>query len=182
MRTLELSKTFLEKQKLKTSKLEVSIRLHGNPFVQKELKSIYNIVTKSEVPEKFQHGISNVEEYARYVKERMQPSSTVSIWSPLSKFNVGSFSSVNEKPRTKSGDAVIELMQSRGLMGRVELFCQSNREFELKDIFRNYKLQVVPKSLMSVDGHVLPGDEGKSPLLKSFRKAICVTRYDRRRC
>ena len=57
----QLSKAFLEKQKSKTSKLEVSIRLHGNPFVQKEFKSLYNIVTKSEGPEKFQHGILNVE-------------------------------------------------------------------------------------------------------------------------
>ena len=113
------------------SKLEVSIRLHGNPFVKKEFKSLYNRVTKSEVQEKFQHGILNVEvrgqqEFARYVEEKMQPSSTVSIWSPLRKLNLGSFSSVNKKTRTKSGDAVIELKQSRGLMGRIAIICQSN--------------------------------------------------------
>ena len=53
-------------------------------------------------------------------------------------------------------------------MGRMAMICQSNRNFDLKDAISNYELQIVPQSLMSHTGELLPGHEGKSLLIKEL--------------
>ena len=98
----------------------------------------------------------------------MHTSSSISIWASLPKLKLGHFSSTNKTLSTKVGDKVVELKQTRSLMGRMAMICQSNRNFDLKDAISNYELQIVPQSLMSNTGELLPGHEGKSLLIKEL--------------
>ena len=81
---------------------------------------------------------------------------------------LGTFSSMNKKTKVQAGKRIIELKQSRGLLGRIALVCKSNCEFDLKEMIGTYELQVVPRGLMLSDGNLHPGNEGKSQLLQSL--------------
>ena len=61
-------------------------------------------------------------------------------------------------------------------MGRMAKICQPNRNFDLKDAISNYELQIVPQSVMSNTGELLPGHEGKSLLIKELE--IITSNFD----
>ena len=53
---------------------------------------------------------------------------------------------MNKKIQANVRGQIIELKQSRNLMVRVAVICQSNRSFDFQDDVSNYELQVVPQS------------------------------------
>eukprot|EP00112_Aurelia_sp_Birch-Aquarium-sp1_P000923 Seg1091.3 transcript_id=Seg1091.3/GoldUCD/mRNA.D3Y31 product="hypothetical protein" protein_id=Seg1091.3/GoldUCD/D3Y31 len=144
-------------------------------FSKTKDSSLYNFITKSEVQEIHRKDILTCEsigqaKYSEFVKERMAPDSTKGIWEPLKMLKLGTFSSMNKRTKVQAGKRIIELKQSRGLLGRLALVCKSSREFELKEMIGTYELQVVRRGLMLSDGNLHPGHEGKSQLLQSLEK------------
>eukprot|EP00794_Sanderia_malayensis_P014544 gene14544-16047_t len=90
---------------------------------------------------------------------------------------LGTFSSMNNRTKVSAGKRIIELKQSRGLLGRLALLCKSSREFDMKETIGTYELQVVPSSLMLSDGNLHPGHEGKSQLLQSL-ESLCKKKLE----
>ena len=124
-------------------------------FSKAKDSSLYNFITKSEVQEIHRMDILTCEsigqaKYSEFVEERMAPNSTKRIWGPLKMLKLGTFSSINKRTKVQAGKRIIELKQSRGLLGRLALVCKSSREFDLKEMIGTYELQVVPRSLMSI--------------------------------
>ena len=178
----QLTPSFLSTQRKKIERLQPILSDNSYLFADEDDKSIYNIITKAVVPDRFFPDIVLCESigercYEMFVEERMKPESTVSIWDPLKKLKLGTFSSMNKRIQSKVGSKVVEIKQSRGLLGRIALVSKSNRDFDLQEMIGSFELQVIPPSLMVSDGSLHPGHEGKSQLLQGLEQ-LAKTRED----
>ena len=148
-------------------KLRHSIELHcgGNPFTEKSpLKSL---VSSALVPDVAKYDMLHFAEkgqkrFEEFVHDRLLPTSILSVWDPMKKFKLKTFSNCMEKTRVCVGDKVIKLREERELLGRFLIIQGSRPELvpKLEETVGEYEMSVVSRSLCSVDGSLyIPADK-----------------------
>ena len=146
------------------------IQLHceGNPFiVGTPLKSIVSSVL---IPEAAKEDILHRDEkgldgYRKFVKERLVPDASLSVWSTMKKMKLINFSTWMAKTLVSVGEKVIKLREERQLLARFLVIQQSRPELvpRLPATIGNYEMSVTPRS----DGSLLiQTDKASYMLLK----------------
>ena len=164
-------------------KLRHSIELHcaGNPF--KERSPLKSLVSSVLVPEDAKDDILHFGEkgqkrFEEFVRERLLPTSKLSVWDSMKKFKLKTFSNWMAKTKVRVGDKVIKLREERELLGRFLIIQGSRPELvpKLEETIGKYEMSVVPRSLCAVDGslyiptnkaslmHAVEAVEAHSPL------------------
>lgn len=148
-------------------KLCQCIELHcaGNPFTEKSpLKSL---VSSALVTEKAKDDLQHFPEkgqkrFEEFVHNRLLPTSTLSVWDPMKKLKLKTFSNWMEKTKVRVGDKVVKLREERELLGRFLIIQGSRPELvpKLEETIGDYEMSVVPRSLVTVDGSLyIPTDK-----------------------
>ena len=148
-------------------KLRHSIETHckGNPFTAgSPLKSL---VSSALVPSDAKNDILNFAEkgqarFQDFINERLLSTSTISVWDPMKKLKLKTFSNWMEKIKVRTGDKVIKLREERELFGRFLIIQGSRPELvpKLEDAIGEYEMSVVPRSLCAIDGSLyIPTDK-----------------------
>ena len=110
--------------------------------------------------------------FDEFIKDRLLPYSELSIWSPMKKIKLKTFSNWMEKPRIPVGDKVVKLREERQLLGRFLIIQKSPPELvpKIEKAIGDYEMSVVPRSLCAIDGSLyIPTD--KSSLLHAIEDA-----------
>lgn len=158
-------------------KLRHSIEVHceGNPFrVNSLLKSL---VSSALVPQNAKDGILHFAEngqkrFEDLIHDSLLPTSTVSVWDPMKKLKLKTFSNCMEKTKVCLGDKVIKLREERELFGRFLIIQGSRPELvpKFKETIGEYEMSVVPRSLCAVNGSLyIPTD--KASLMHAIEEA-----------
>lgn len=148
-------------------KLRHSIEMHckGSPFaLPSPLKSL---VSSALVPHDAKDDILHFAEkgqkrFQDFIHERLLSTSTVSVWDPMKKLKLKTFSNWAEKIKVRTGDKVIKLREERELFGRFLIIQGSRPELvpKLEDAIGEFEMSVVPRSLCAVDGSLyIPTDK-----------------------
>ena len=106
--------------------------------------------------------------YEEFVKERLQPDSTVNILAPVKKVKLKPLSNCNAKKTIKIKDKIVELGQNCNLFAKCSILAQKP-DIDVERIVGHHELSTVPRSLMNTDGSLLDGDEGRSQLVKTLK-------------
>ena len=158
-------------------KLHHSIEVHckGNPFaLPSPLKSLVSSVL---VPHDAKDDILHFAETGQkhfndFINERLLSTSTISVWDPMKKLKLKTFSNWAVKTKVRIGDKVIKFREERELFRRF-LNIQSRRlELvpKLEDAIGEIEMSVVPRSLCTVDGSLyIPTD--KASLMHAIEDA-----------
>ena len=104
-------------------KMRNAIELYctGNPFIlQSPLKSLVSSVL---VPENAKDDILHFPEkgqkqFEHFIQDRLLPKSTLSVWDPMKKLKLKTFTNWMEKSKFRVGDKVVKLREERELLGR----------------------------------------------------------------
>ena len=139
-----------------TSKLSEKLESFEVTFDKNE--NVYNIITKSVLPEKVQkqvlsHKLTGYELYQSFVSNRINGG--LSIWSPLKKANTLTFESSYKTVKTKIEGKMVVLKEDKTLMPRT-LRSQKRKGIDLPTLFGDYECSVVPRSIFCHDGTLLP--------------------------
>ena len=151
-------------------KLRDSIQLHYecNPFiVGTPLKSIVSLVlipeaTEEDIRRRDEKGLND---YRKFVKERLVPDAPMSVWSSMKKMKLKTFSTCMAKTLMSAGDKVIKLREDIQLLARFLATQQARRELvrRLPATIGNYEMSVTPRSMFVSDGSLLiPTDKAAS--------------------
>ena len=173
----QLSGAMAVRSRTSTLKLHHSIELYcaGNPFTEKPpLKSL---VSSALVPDIAKKDILHFAEkgqkrFEDFINGRLRPTSTLSVWDPMKKLKLKSFSNWMEKCKVRLGDKIIKLRKERELLGRFLIIQGSQPELvpKLAETIGEYEMSVVPRSLCAVDGSLyIPSD--KSSLIHAVEAA-----------
>ncbi|MES9881330.1 MAG: hypothetical protein ABW185_10660 [Sedimenticola sp.] len=158
-------------------RLRRSFEVHceGNPFTTScPLKSL---VSSALVPPNAKDDILSYAEkgqsrFSDFIQDRLLPTSTVSVWDPMKKLKLKTFSNCMDKTKVRVGDKVIKLREERELFGRFLIIQGSRPELvpKLEETIGAYEMSVVPRSLCAVDGSLyIPTD--KASLLHAVEEA-----------
>ena len=157
-------------------KLRHSIELHcaGNPF--KERSPLKSLVSSVLVPEDAKDDILHFGEkgqkrFEEFVRERLLPTSKLSVWDKMKKFKLKTFSNWMAKAKVRVGDKVFKLREERELLGRFLIIQRSRPELvpKLEETIGKYEMSVVPRSLCAVDGSLyIPTN--KASLMHAFEE------------
>ena len=158
----QLSGDIAPRSRRNALKLRDSIQLHceGNPFiVGTPLKSIVSSVL---IPEAAKEDILHQDEeglggYRKFVKERLVPDASLSVWSTMNNMKLKAFSTWMAKTLVSVGDQVIKLREERQLLARFLVIQQSRPELvpRLPATIGNYEMLVTPRSMFVSDGSLL---------------------------
>ena len=79
---------------------------------------------------------------------------TVSVWDPMKKQKLKTFSNFGNKIKVRTGDKIIKLREERELFGRFLIIQGSRPELvpNLEDKIGEFEMSAVPQSLCTVDG------------------------------
>ena len=166
--------------------LKESIIAHcqGNPYTTSTpLKSIVSSLVvsdeaKTDILQRDQKGQT---EFHKFVKERLFKGSEVSMWDPMKKMKLRTFSTWMTKKRVHVSEQVYKLREERNLLQRI-LLIQRSRSHSLpplEKIIGDFELAVVPRSMFSPDGSLLiPTD--KSSIMHALEniKHVCANDED----
>lgn len=111
-----------------------------------------------------------------FIHDRLLSSSVLSIWDPMKKLKLKTFSNWMEKTEIRVGDKVIKLREERQLLGRFLIIQGSRPELvpKLEKTIGEYEMSVVPRSLCAVDGSLyIPAD--KASLMHAIEGAKAQT-------
>ena len=127
-------------------------------FEKKFESTMYNLVSNILLPEEYHAqlltcDIQSAKLNSEFIADRLGEDPKESIWAPVYKANVKTFSVINKKTKTRTECKVKMLQEQRGLFGRCIIIAQSNRDFDMKTIVGNYELSGVVRSLWKVMGH-----------------------------
>ncbi len=149
-------------------KLRDGILLHceGNPFINlTPLKNIVSSILKPEGSAKndiLDADRKGNQAFQKFIEDRMLTNSPLSIWDPMQKLKLKTFSTWMKKTRVAVGDKVIKLREERQLLARFLVIQQSRPEFvpKLASTIGEYELAVIPRSLFTQNGSLmLPNDK-----------------------
>ena len=180
----EADKAFAKRQNKMVNKLYNRMLSQSSIFVKKFESTMYNLVSNILLPEEYHAqlltcDIQGAKLNSEFIADRLGEDPQESIWAPVHKANVKTFSVINKKTKTRTECKVEMLQEQRGLFGRCIIIAQSNRDFDMKTIVGNYELSGVVRSLMEGDGSLLPGSKQKSKLIKCVTGNIASTQPDR---
>ena len=102
------------------------------------------------------------ERFQAFIDNRMRSSSKMSVWDPMKKLKLKTFTTCTEKTGVKMGEKVIKLREERQLLGRFLIIQGSRPELvpQLDKVIGDYEMSVVPRSLCAVDGSLyIPADK-----------------------
>ena len=169
-----------------TLQLKESIIAHcqGNPYTTSTpLKSIVSSLVvsdeaKTDILQRDQKGQT---EFHKFVKERLFKGYEVSMWDPMKKMKLRTFSTWMTKKRVHVSEQVYKLREERNLLQRI-LLIQRSRSHSLpplEKIIGDFELAVVTRSMFSPDGSLLiPTD--KSSIMHALEniKHVCANDED----
>ena len=148
-------------------KLRHSIELHcgGNPFTL--ISPLKSLVSSALIPSSAKDDILHFAEkgqtrFEEFIRDRLLPTSTLSVWDSQKKLKLKTFSNWMEKTKVRVGDKVIKLREERQLLGRFLIIQGSRPELvpKLEETIGTYEMSVVPRSLCAVDGSLyIPTDK-----------------------
>ena len=148
-------------------RLREVIQLHcaGNPFATK--MPLKNLASSALVPEQAKHDILHYAEkgqkcYETFVEDRLLLTSKLSLWDPMKKLKLKTFSNWMPKTKLRLDDKVIKLRDECDLLGRFLIIQGSRPEFvpKLVETIGEYEMSVVPRSVCAVDGSLhIPTDK-----------------------
>lgn len=138
----------------------------GNPFSCKNI-NLMNLVSNMEVPENAKEDIlcrdeKGARKFEQFVSERVVASKVkVSIWDPMQKIKLKTFSTCRKKTQCKVGNKLVKLREDRQLLSRFLLVQQSRPSMipSLNKTIGMYEFSVIPRSLFSSDGLLIPTDK-----------------------
>ena len=133
------------------TKLRNSIETHckGNPFaLQSPVKSL---VSSALVPHNAKDDILHFADkgqkrFQDFINDRLLSTSTVSVWDPMKKLKLKTFSNLAVKIKVRTGDKVIKLREEKELFGRFLIIQGSRPELvpKLEDAIGEFEMSVVP--------------------------------------
>ena len=128
-------------------KLSKSIEKHcgGNPFlVSTPLK---NLASSALIPTDIKYDLLNYASegqtcFEEFVQERLVSNSKLSVWDPITKLKLKTFSNYVQKTNVNIGGKVIKLREERQVLGRVLIIQSSRPELvpKLEEIIGDYEL------------------------------------------
>ena len=160
------------------TRIRESIELHceGNPFVTKTpLKSIVSsaLIPKDAKDDVIQYANKGQTRFEEFVKKRLLPTSKATVWDPMKKLKLKSFSNYMGKTKVRLGDKVVKLREERQLFGRFLIIQGSRPELvpKLEETIGQFEMSVVPRSLFAVDGTLyIPSDKSSlMNILEGFK-------------
>ena len=85
------------------------------------------------------------------VTNRMTVDSPLSVWDPIKKLKLKTYSTCLEKSTIKVGDKVVKLREDRQLLARFLVIQQSRPQLvdKLQETIGNYEMAVIPRSLFA---------------------------------
>ena len=144
-------------------KIRQSIVKHceGNPFITDT--GLTNIVSSMAVPDKDKNDIilrdqKGHERFAEYVSNRLvKASAKLSIWDPIKKLNLRTFSNCHGKSICKIGNKLVKLREDRQLLARFLVVQQSRPQLmeNIGESIGKYEFSIIPRALFSSDGALL---------------------------
>ena len=135
-------------------KLRHSIELHckGNPF--KEKTPLKSVVSSALIPDDAKEDILQFKHkgqvrFDNFVKERILATSEISLWHPMKKLKLRTFSNWMEKTKVRLGDKVVKLREERELLGRCLIIQGSRPDLvpKLDYTIGSYEMSVVQRPL-----------------------------------
>lgn len=150
-----------------TIKKAIIRHCEGNPFEIRSMK-LMNMVSNMQVPEAFKEDILERDVkgkimFQEFVSDRIVESSAKkSIWDPMRKAKLKTFSSCRKKTQCKIGAKLVKLREDRQLLARFLVVQQSRPGMihSLGDTIGKYEFSVIPRSLFTSDGLLLiPSDK-----------------------
>ena len=161
------------------AKIKASIIEHcgGNPFAEKT--KLMNIVSCMVVPEAAKDDIllrdnKGEAEFKDFVSSRLVTASAKkSIWDPMKKMKLKTFTTCQRKTPCKVGTKLVKLREDRQLLARFLVVHQSRPGLisSLGESIGKYEFAVIPRSLFSSDGLLLiPTD--KSSFISVIEKYL----------
>ncbi len=137
-----------------------------NPFAaDTELMNIASNMTVSSIAEKdiVERDKKGEEAFKKFVADRLvNATAKMSMWDPMKKLSLKSFSNWQKKARCTVNKKVIKLREDRQLLARFLVIQRSRPELvqKLNDVIGTYEFSAIPRSLFSSDGQLLiPGDK-----------------------
>ena len=146
-----------------SAKIKESIVKHcgGNPFSNNT--NLMNLVSNMVVPETAKEDIlhrdnKGTEKFEEFVSERVvAATATKSVWDPMKKMKLKTFSTSKQKVKCKVGNKLVKLREDRQLLARFLIVQQSRPGMieSLSETIGKYEFSVIPRALFSSDGSLL---------------------------
>ena len=137
-------------------------------------QQVFNIVTKAVLSEKSAEQFLQVEKEGEklresFIQDRLRGSS--SIWSPLKKRKLPTFSENCASVKVKLKDKVATLREERRLLTRFLMAYRERPEVDLPTHLGEYEFSVVPRSMFNSDGRMLLATD-KSSVMHEIEKML----------
>ena len=134
-------------------KLRQVFQCHETSFDDDE--QVYNIVTKTVLEKKFADRFLQFKEvgeqiFQKFVDDRLL--GEMSIWQPLPKSKIPTFSMNCKSENFRLQDRVITLKEDHRLLMRFVMISRERPEINLESYLGQYEFSVVPRSMFSRDG------------------------------
>ena len=100
--------------------------------------------------------------FEAFVQDRLLPTSKLSVWDPMKKLKLRTFSNWMQKTKVRLGDKVVKLREERELLGRFLIIQGSRPDLvpKLEETIGEFEMSVVPRSVCAVDGSLyIPADK-----------------------
>ena len=124
-----------------------------------ETVQLQNIITGQLFSKEIFESLISVEQlvnnlFDEFVKERMQSESGKSIFDPIKRSSVKTFTSSNKSLKLKVDDKVIDLKENYNLFARCTLV-KDKRNIDMRTVIEEHELTNVPLSVFNPDGSLL---------------------------
>ena len=132
--------------------------------------AVYNTITNKHLADQFlvqkEEGKKRLQEFVttRLIGDK-------SIWEPLTKRKLPTLASNNKVVKAKIQNQIINIKAERKLTTRFVIASRSRQEIDLPKYLGEYEFSVVPRSLFSTDGKLLPTND-KSIIVKEIEQLI----------
>ena len=151
-------------------KQRMEVHCQGNVYSNK--MALKSIASSTWIPEEAKDDILNFDQKGLeaekvFITERLLLTSPKSIWDPLKKPKIKSFSTWMPKTRISIGDTVIKVREERQLFGRMLVIQEYRPDLvpPLEETMKKYEMSVIARMFCGVDGSLyIPKD--KSSLMK----------------
>ena len=173
----QLSKAYVQLQHDMVEKFDKVFESVNLNFHEKSDHSMRNFITNKVFSDDIIKDILGFEEtgknrYKTIVQQRLQ--GNTDLFSTLSKLQLKLASDGNKKVKTAMDGVMEDIKGYSSLFGRCAIVA-NQRELDMKSIIGTYELDVVPRSVMTADGMLHPGDEGKSKIVEILTEDFSKT-------
>ena len=156
-------------------KLMNVMTVHETTFEKSD--SVYNIISKRVLPDAATVHLLDFDTngetmYESFKAERMEAEK--SIWDPMKKRNLSTFSITKKTTKVKLQDRIVTLKEDRRLMIRFIIASRKRPEMNLEKYIGDFEFSVVPRSLFTSDGKLLL-ETSKSAVMHEIKEAAQQT-------